>query len=353
MTENRMKKLDLMVVGPGLIGKKHIDLINACNEAKLGSIVAPDHSHNQDVARAHGVPLYMSLADCLAVGHPDGVIISSPNEFHFDQASICITAGIPVLIEKPVTVRVEEAELLLDLAQRHDAKVLVGHHRTYSPLLKTARDVIESGRLGQLVSVNGSAQFYKPDQYFKDGPWRTQLGGGPILINMIHEVGNLRALAGEIVAVQAIASSSLRGFAVEDTVAINFIFASGVLGTFLLSDTAATPVSWEQTSRENPSYPTYPDVDCYVISGTRGTLFFPTMRIKYYSDDITPSWWNPFKEDILPTSRSDPLKEQLDHFIRVIRNEEKPLVSIRDGFRNLLITEAIQESIKTRSIVQI
>jgi predicted dehydrogenase len=105
--------------------------------------------------------------------------------------------------------------------------------------MEKAQKLVRSGRLGRLVAVMGSATFFKPDLYFAEGPWRSQVGGGPILINMIHEVHNLRMLCGDIVAVQALASNAVRGHVVEDTVSISLRFSNGALGSFLLSDTAA------------------------------------------------------------------------------------------------------------------
>ncbi|WP_166209497.1 Gfo/Idh/MocA family protein [Cognatiluteimonas telluris] len=347
-----MKTLRIVVVGPGLIGKQHIRLIGARPDCALLAIVAPDHEANHSVARDHGVPLFTDMDECGTLGHIDGVIVSSPNQFHAQQATWCIEAGVPVLVEKPITASVDEGEALVALAERHRAKVLVGHHRAHSPLLARARDVIASGRLGRLVSVMGSAQFHKPSAYFAAGPWRTQPGGGPILINLIHEIGNLRSLCGEITAVQAFSSSALRGHAVEDTVAINLRFANGVLGNFMLSDTAACARSWEQTSRENPVYPTYPDEDCYVVAGTQGYLSVPTFRLKYHPEGIEPSWWEPFVEETLDVNRQDPLACQLEHFVQVMRGIAEPLVSESDGLRNLKITEAIARSADEGRIIE-
>jgi predicted dehydrogenase len=168
---------------------------------------------------------------------------------------------------------------------------------------------------------------------------------------MIHEVHNLRMLCGDIVAVQAFSSHATRGFPVEDTVAINLRFASGALGSFMLSDTAASARSWEQTSQENKAYPSYPDEDCYVIAGTFGSLAVPTMRLKTYGKAEDRSWWKPFAVGVAEMTRDDPLKLQLEHFVRVIRQEVKPLVSARDGLQNLRITEAIVEAANAGSVV--
>jgi predicted dehydrogenase len=347
------KKLKILVVGPGLIGKQHIRLINENEGSELASIVAPDHVANHEIAKSNNTRLYHTLADCLTKEKVDGVIISSPNKFHAEQGKICIEAGIPVLIEKPITSLVDDGVALVELADRYKAKILVGHHRAHSPLMTQAREIIQSGRLGRLVSVIGCAQFYKPSHYFVDGPWRKEIGGGPILINLIHEIGNLRSLCGEISAVQAITSSAIRGFPVEDTVVINFMFESGALGAFLLSDTAATARSWEQTSRENPSYPTYADEDSYNVAGTLGSLAVPTMRLKYYPEGVDPSWWTPFAEETLAVTRQDPLRCQFQHFLAVIHGEADPIVSARDGLRNLQVIEAVRESALQHKLVHL
>jgi predicted dehydrogenase len=169
---------------------------------------------------------------------------------------------------------------------------------------------------------------------------------------MIHEVHNLRMLCGEIAQVQALTSRAARGFAVEDTVAINLRFMNGVLGTFLLSDTAASAKSWEQTSQENTAYPSYDDEDCYTIAGTHGSLSVPTMRMKSYAKTEDRSWWKPFDVSTVAMQRSDPIAHQMEHFGKVARGETKPLVSAFDGMQNLKITEAIVQSAKTGQVIQ-
>lgn len=338
-----MAKLQIAVAGAGLMGRRHIELIKANAACVLSAIVDPAPGA-AEIAERSGVRIYHSLEKLFNADRPDGVILATPNVFHLDNALYCIGAGVATLVEKPLAHTVEAGRRLCDAVQRAGAKILVGHHRRYNPILARAREIVRQGTLGRIVAVQGSAMFYKPDDYFDEAPWRRQAGGGPILINLIHEIDSLRALCGEIAGVQAFASSATRGFAVEDTAAINLRFANGALGTFLLSDTAASAKSWEQTSRENPGYVTCPDEDCYTIVGTDGSLGVPTMRLKTYARREDRSWWKPFQESVVDVGRADPLVGQLDHFCAVIRGEAEPLVTAQDGLQNLRVTEAIAEA---------
>lgn len=347
-----MSQIRIAVAGAGAIGHRHIALIRANPESELAAIVDPNPAAI-DVARELGVPLFESLAALFGAEKPDGMILATPNHLHVEQALACLAAGVPALIEKPVAHTLAEGERLRRAARQSDIKLLVGHHRAHSPILVKAREVVRRGLIGDPVAVMGSALFYKPESYFDQALWRREPGGGPVLINLIHEIGNLRSLFGEIAAVQAMASKATRGFPVEDSVAINLCFANGALGTFLLSDTAASARSWEQTSGEDESYAHYPDEECYLLTGTLGSLSVPTLRLKRYADEEKRSWLTPFEERTFDLRRDDPLACQLAHFIEVICGRAEPLVDVHDGLQNLRVVEAVSQAAASGGTVEI
>jgi predicted dehydrogenase len=338
------------VAGAGYIGLAHIAALRASQSCALSAIVDPSVAAGKAAAEA-GVPHYSSLEELLRKDRPDGAVVATPNQLHVPHALQCLEAGVAVLLEKPIAGTVEDAAQLVEVIDSRKARVLIGHHRAHSPIMAKAKEVVDSGVLGRLVAVMGSATFLKPDHYFAEAPWRREPGGGPILLNMIHEVHNLRTLCGEVVAVQAIVSHAVRRFPVEDTAAIGLQFAGGALGSFMLSDTAACARSWEQTSQENKAYPSYDDEDCYVIAGTNGSLSVPTMRLKTYPRPQERSWWKPFELGSAPVKREDPIRRQMEHFAAVARGEAQPLVSARDGLANLRVTEAISEAAKSGRVV--
>jgi predicted dehydrogenase len=347
-----MSKTRIAVAGTGYIGQAHMSAAQASPNCILSALVDPAPAAEAVAAKA-GVPLYRSLEALFEADKPDAVVLATPNQLHVPHAMQCLSARVPMLLEKPIAPTVAEAEALVRAADEAGVAILIGHHRAHSPIMAKAREVIDSGALGRLVAIVGSALFMKPDHYFADAPWRREIGAGPILLNMIHEVHCLRMLCGDIVSVQAFSSREVRGFPVEDTVAINLRFANGALGSFMLSDTAASPRSWEQTSQENKAYPSYYDEDCYVVAGTNGSLAIPTMRLKTYPRPSDRSWWKPFEVGVVGMVRDDPIRHQMEHFGAVVRGEARPLVTARDGLQNLRVTEAIVAAAKAGTVVEL
>jgi predicted dehydrogenase len=344
-----MSMARISVAGVGAIGIRHVQEIQASRSATLASVVDPSPSATE-VAATHGVASYASLAEMLQADRPDGVVLATPNTLHASGGLECVRAGVPVLVEKPLADSVAAGVQLVEAAEDAKVPLLTGHHRQHSPIMAKAREIVGSGRLGRIVAVVGTALFAKPDDYFEaGGGWRRRAGGGPILLNLIHDVQNLMQLVGEIVSVQAQVSSTTRRYPVEDTAAMVFGFAGGALGTFLLSDTAASPRSWEQTSQENTAYATYDDEDCYHVAGTHGSLSVPSLRMR--TADAAPSWHEPLDSSVAQVDRTDPLANQIAHFAAVIRGDEEPLVDGRAGLDALRVTEAVAAAAQAGTVV--
>ncbi|SLN16459.1 1,5-anhydro-D-fructose reductase [Pseudoruegeria aquimaris] len=327
----------ILVVGAGLIGQRHIAMLQA--RGWLAAIADPAPAA-RGVAEAAAVPLFDDLEAALDGVKPDGVLLASPNQLHVAQALACVARGIPVLVEKPIADRVEDARRLVDAARTAQVPILVGHHRRHNPLIAAAKAAIEAGRLGRIVAVNALFWLYKPDAYFAPD-WRRQEGAGPVFINLIHDLDLLRHLCGEVAAVQAVESSAVRGFAVEDTAAMLLEFESGALGTVSISDCAVSPWSWEFAAGENPAYPKT-DVPAYTIAGTHGALSVPDLGLWHHPEER--SWWAPIRREALPSAQRDPLEAQLDHFAAVIAGRAEPLVSGEEGLRTLQVLEAVKRA---------
>ena len=357
MTLTMPKLYQIAVAGAGVIGRRHIELIEANPHTRLCAIVDPTPA-SIVFAASLGVPHFASLEALFAqsaqsaLAKPDGVILATPNHLHVSGALACLHHKVPAIIEKPVAESLEAGRQLVAALKKNPLPMLVGHHRRHSNTLQLARRAIQSGQLGRVVTVMGSAQFCKPDSYFTQAAWRSQPDGGPILINLIHEMDNLRYLCGEIESVHAMASSDVRHFAVEDTAVMTLKFSSGALGTFTLSDTVASPRSWEQTSGENTAYPRYPSEDCYFIAGTQASMAVPTLRTWAYAhggEEV--GWFTPFVEQKLTLEAVDPLAAQLEHFCNVIARTAEPVITVADALQSLRTVEAIRKSIATGQTV--
>jgi len=340
--------LKIAVMGAGLIGRRHIEGILAEPRTTLSAVIDPSDA-GRDFAATKAVPWFSTVAEATATERPDGVIIATPNQVHVANALEVVAAGIPVLVEKPIADGAEAAAVLVAASARAGVPILIGHHRRHNPMIQEAKRVLESGRLGKTLTVQGTFWVAKPDDYFHVD-WRRQQGAGPTFINLIHDVDLFRYLFGEIDAVHAMESNLARGYPVEDTTVVLLRFASGVLGTLSASDAVASPWSWEMTTGENPAYPKQ-DQFCYQIGGTGGSLAVPQLAL--WTNMSNPDWLQPLVKKHLPFTPADPLTIQLQHFCDVISGEAEPLVSGKEGLATLRVIEAIKASAQSGETIHL
>lgn len=349
VTENRLVRL--ASIGVGMIGKVHAQFAAKMKECEYVAICDSDPSHEQ-MARDLGARYYNNYEEMIEKETLDGVLIALPNEMHEPVGSACANNGLHLFVEKPIASTVEEADKLIASARKNNVQLLIAHHRRFNPMVVATRKMIRGGELGNLVGISILWCMYKPSEYFVAGPWRKQKGGGPILINTIHEIDNLRYICGDIERVYAEVSNKTRQFEVEDTVSVSLRFTDGTLASILMSDAAPSLWGYECTMGENPHfYPTKGNI--YHFLGTQASLTFPGMCKVYYADSSKAGWQHPITTEPLNITSADPYPEQLRHFCRVIRGEESPRTSGEDARKTLIATLAVHESGVTNKPIQI
>ena len=123
-------------------------------------------------------------------------------------------------------------------------------------------------------------------------------------------------------------------------------FASGVLGTVVTSDVAASPYNFESATGENPMVSSAGQ-DCYRIFGTEATLSFPEMTLWRYTGKGEKGWSKSISRQGTTVERTIPFERQLQHFCDVMRNGATPRYSGEEGIKTLETTMAVRESVRT------
>lgn len=373
MPQDRIK---IVIIGAGLIGPRHAESVAKCPDALLYAFVDPS-PQAAAVAQRFAVPLYRDIDELLlAAGRtsndndndnnnhninkslPDAAIVCSPNATHVPLSKRLLAAGIHVLVEKPVAITVPSGLDLLHHAKQHESttgvKALAGHHRRFNPYVVAAHRALSSNAIGKPIAISGLWALRKPPSYFQaPTAWRasSQSGGGPVLINLVHEIDILHFLLGPIVRVYAERTLSTRAHDAEEGAAVVLKFESGVVGTFLLSDAAPSGHSFEAGTGENPNIPKS-GRDFYRIFGTRGTLSVGDMRVERYRGDGDDdggegAWGDEVVEEGLEVGREVPFDEQVGHLVRVVRGLERPRCSVEDGLRAVVVAEAVRKAMRT------
>ncbi|MED4128579.1 Gfo/Idh/MocA family oxidoreductase [Shouchella miscanthi] len=298
------------------------------------------------------VPLYEDYKWLIQEELIDGAIITLPNQLHHEAVKHCADAGVHCLVEKPIADSTDQGVEMVQYCKKKKVKLLVGHHRRYSSKINLLKQTLQKKKIGDLIGVNLMWALAKDRPYY-DEKWRLNEGGGPLLINGIHDIDNLRYVTGgEVKSVYATAKSLIRGNHVEDSVSAILHLHTGATVNYFLTDGVPAPWSYEFTMRENSKYPFYKE-DCYYFFGTKGSIAFPSMRTYRY-DESAYGWEHALVEETLTIDQCvDPIVEELKHFILVIKGIEQARVPGEDGVKTLEVIEAMHLSIKEERKVNI
>jgi predicted dehydrogenase len=339
-------KLSIALIGAGGIGRPHAERMLRHADVSLAGIADPTPA-GRAFAESIGVPWFAEPTELLDKTKPGAALVATPNATHASIGLQCIERGIAVLMEKPITDTLQDAERLCAAAEAAKVPLLVGHQRRHSLRVRTAKALIAQGRIGRPVAAHAMATWLKPDEYFNVA-WRREAGGGPVLINLIHDIDVLRHLIGDVTSVQAVASNAVRGFAVEDTAAVILRFANGAIATLITSDATPAPWNYDMGAGELERFPQQ-DADAIYLCGTEGSLTLPQLNLWRYAD--ARGWADPLTQERTALPRADPYDEQLRHFRAVVDGREAALCSGRDGMATLRCALAVHEAARSGAAV--
>ena len=332
----------VLVVGGGLIGRRHAQVVRAEPGFDLAGVVDPNLSDAD----------FRDLDAALAARAPDAAIVATPNATHRALAERLIAAGVPVLVEKPLSGTATDAKAIVEASHRAGVPVLVGHHRRHHSRYRHFERLIEDGAIGRPVGAQVTWALRKPDGYFSADPWRTGPEGGPVRINAAHEIDLLAALLGPVAKVSALASAPVRNLGVEEIAAATLLHEGGAVSSLLVSDVTPSPWHFEGASGENPNI-AETGQDGLRLFGTQGSVGFPSLDL--WRHDRNDEGWGDAIGCVAASERADmrgegALRAQLHHLAEVARGKP-PLVSAEAGLHVVEVCEAILRSARTLKAV--
>ncbi len=253
------------IIGAGTMGKGHIDTLRS-GAIRGGRLAAVCDIDPKALAPHRDVPTFANSDELIGSGKVDAVLIATPHYFHTTIGIAALSAGLHVLVEKPISVHKADCERLI-AAHRDPKQVFAAmfNQRTH-PVFQKIRGMIAAGDLGSIFRVSWIiTDWFRTHAYYASGGWRATWrgeGGGVLLNQCPHQIDLWQWLFGMPRRVHAFAGFGRRHpIEVEDEVTAYFEYPNGVTGTFVTSTGE------------------YPGSNRLEISGDRGRLVLEGDRL--------------------------------------------------------------------------
>lgn len=242
-----MQKQKAVIIGFGSIAKLHAKSIELSEYVELYGVFDIQEAKMIECRNCYSCKMYQSYEEVLEDQEVDVVHICTPHYLHSKMAIMAIRANKHVVLEKPIAIKAEELDDLVDAYKSGKIKVSVMLQNRLNLTVLKMQELIQEEKLGKLLGVNGFITWHRNEEYYKSGDWRGKIateGGGLIINQAPHILDLMNLLGGGIERVRcSISNKSLEGIIeVEDTCDTLFHYKNGAIGCFYGSN-AYTPSS--------------------------------------------------------------------------------------------------------------
>jgi len=180
------ERLRVGIVGAGAITQvAHLPVLKRLKQVEVAAICDPDVPKGRALAERFGIlDTFDDIEDLLRLAELDAVLICSPNHLHESHVLASLSAGLHVLVERPIAMNAASAQKLARAAEKRERVLFTGMNHRYRPDVQLVRSFVQSGELGQVDSVRGSWHLFKPSR--QQAPWRQRrdTAGGGVLLDL-------------------------------------------------------------------------------------------------------------------------------------------------------------------------
>jgi len=326
----------IAIIGAGRVGQHHADALAAFPEHTVAAFVDVNAEQAQAMADRYGGEAYTDGRDMLDRCDCDAVVVGVPHCLHAAVAVAALEAGKHVLLEKPMACTVAQCDEIIAAQQRAGRKLMIGYTHHFMPTLRTARDLIQAGRLGQLVLGMDLMSYgqVEPEAERKI-KWllrQDAAGGGTVMNNGSHSIGRIMWLTGQHVTAVYAACGNERPDLTHIDVELH------TLGMLHLSG-GATVALWQDAYGQR-------NAGRVEFTGTQGALDFDTYGpLKLYHDGQA--------EELPPADFPPAWQAEWREFTDCIAQDREPSINGYWGRRVVEVAQAMYESSRTRRLVEL
>jgi predicted dehydrogenase len=222
------------LVGCGAIARRHADILSSGEipGASLGAVCDHDSAKADAFAAKYNVPAFATLTDMLAHPGLDAFTVLTPSGFHASNVEEIAATGLPIVVEKPMALRLSDADRMMTACERSGSRLFVIKQNRFNRPVVALRRALEEGRFGKLVLGTVRVRWCRPQSYYDAAPWRgTWAEDGGVLSNQAsHHLDLLEWMMGEVETVTAMSTRALARIEAEDTAVAVLRFRNGALG---------------------------------------------------------------------------------------------------------------------------
>jgi predicted dehydrogenase len=345
------RKIAFGLIGCGEISVQTAKALAQCSNAEIAVVQDVSEEMARDLADKYGVPYCLAWDDLLSRRDVDAVYVATPHYLHKPAALAALAARKHVVVEKPISTTLADADAMIDAARTAGLSLSVCYTSRYTDRVVKARDLVAGGAVGKVVGIDFGAYGYKPDRYWTSGwtgrvqtDWRMskeKSGGGVFLMNLIHTIDYLRFVTGlEVSSVAANYDTFKTKVEVEDYLVAILRYDNGAIGaartaTFVEGKTPPGGVEGDR------------------IIGLKGQIFLGQESIHLFVNEPYASYEAGKWHQIATNDPWGGRKEFFSDFAHALQAGRPPAVTGLDGRKSLEVCVAAYRSGASGQVVRL